>query len=201
MYTYRDLLSSIINHNDDMVFALDANKRYVLFNEAHKTSMKRRYGVDIVEGASMLEYIDNVEDLGVGNDIFARVSAGDVVTFESEFGNKSLFRGHTSLRVFPLRGDNAEIFGIAVFAKNITHEMTLQKQNYHYMNIMEHIASDLSHKLRKPVATILGLIQLIDSEKEICDLRQIFDYLKESTDELDQCIKQMTRLIEKKPGS
>lgn len=182
-----------------MVFALDTEKRYMLFNEAHRTSMKKRYGVDIKEGVSMLDYIGDPDDMNVGSDIFSRVTRGEIVTIESEFGNKSLFRGHTSLHVFPLKATNGAIYGVAVFARNISREMNLQMQNYHYINMMDHIASDLSHKLRKPVATILGLIQLIDSEKQVCDMDQVLTYLKESTNELDYSIRHMTSLLENRP--
>lgn len=200
MYTYQDILKSIIDNNDDMVFALDLDKRYLLFNAAHKGAMKKRYGVDIEEGIKMLNYIKDEMDIGVGYDIFERVAAGEIITLESEFDCNSIFRGHTALHVFPLKGNDAEIFGIAVFARNITKEMNLQMQNYYYGKMVEHIVSDLSHKLRKPVATILGLAQLMDSEKETADVKKIIGYLKETTDELDQCIKQMTRLLERKAG-
>ncbi len=43
---------------------------------------------------------------------------------------------------------------------------------------------------------MLGLVQLIDEEKNLADLKKILAYLRESTAEMDECIKQMTSFIE-----
>ncbi len=195
-----DIVRSIINSNDQMIFALDLEKRYLFFNNAHSRSMKKRYNADIMEGVSMLHYVDSETDMGVGNDIFDRVARGEVVTFIAEFGQDSLFRGHTELHVFPLKNDSGDIFGITVFAHDINAQMQLQLQNEQYLQLMGHIVSDLSHKLRKPVATIMGLVNLLDTDEEDSELAQILKYIKESTDELDRHIRQMTALLEKKTG-
>jgi signal transduction histidine kinase len=184
-----------------MIFALDLDKRYLLFNEAHSQSMKKRYGIDIQKGVSILEYVDAESDIGVGDELFDRIIAGEKITFEAEFGNDSLFRGHTELHAFPLKNDNGDTFGVAVFAHDISTKMKLLLQNYHYSRLMENIVSDLSHKLRKPVATILGLTQLLDTEKENKELAEILKYIKVSTEELDKHLRQMTVLLEKKPNT
>lgn len=190
------LLKALIENNDDTIFALDSDYRYILFNEAHKRNMKVKYGHDIEMGKSILQYIKVNEDLGIGKQVFGMVFKGETHTFESDFGDQGLFRGHMLMQVFPLRNDIGKIFGIAVFAKDRTLQKQVQSQKDHYMSTMERMVSDLSHKLRKPVATILGLVQLIDEEKNITDLHKIMEYLRESTAEMDDCIKQMTSFIE-----
>ena len=190
------LLKALIENNDDTIFALDSDYRYILFNEAHKRNMRVKYGHDIEMGKSILEYVKVDEDLGIGRQIFGMAFKGETSTFESDFGDEGLFRGHMLMHVFPLRNDIGKIFGVAVFAKDRTLQKQVQSQKDHYLDTMERMVSDLSHKLRKPVATILGLVQLTDEEKNIGDLKKIMDYLHESTAELDDCIKQMTSFIE-----
>lgn len=195
----QDILGSIINNNADMVFALDPEKKYIFFNEVHKVAMKEKYGVDIEEGMSICDYIPGRVLAGICDETFAKAQKGETINFEYDFGNTTFFGGHASLNVFPLKKSGGLIIGVAVFARNISKEMELEQQNVEYVRMMEHIVSDLSHKLRKPVATILGLIQLIDADKEPEELGRVLDYLKESTDELDIHLRQMTKLLENKP--
>jgi PAS domain S-box-containing protein len=196
VYANQAILKAIIENNNDMIFALDLEMRYILFNPAHKRSMKTRYGVDIKIGMPMTRYVRVNEDIGLGMSVFQRVIKGERVIFESDFGTEGMFRGHTQLHVFPLLDESKKIFGIAVFAKDVTAQHELQQQKENYIKMMEYLVSDLSHKLRKPVATILGLVQLVDEEKNIKDLQKILSYLHESTAELDECIRQMTQFLE-----
>jgi PAS domain-containing protein len=196
LFKNQALLKALIENNDDAIFALDSDYRYILFNEMHKRNMKVKYGHDIEMGKSILDYIKINEDLGIGKQVFGTAFAGESHTFESDFGDEGLFRGHVLMHVFPLRNDIGKILGVAVFAKDRTLQKQVQTQKDHYLSTMERMVSDLSHKLRKPVATILGLVQLIDEEKNITDLHKIMEYLKESTAEMDECIKQMTTFIE-----
>jgi len=79
--------------------------------------------------------------------------------------------------------------------QNITElkekELRIIKQNEQLMDI----AQINSHEIRRPVASILGLMQLLDKELMQNDSqRQLFDYLKTTTEELDAVIK---RIIDK----
>ncbi|MTI38814.1 hypothetical protein [Fulvivirga lutimaris] len=53
-----------------------------------------------------------------------------------------------------------------------------------------------SHHLRAPVARILGLINLINHDDKITVKNELLIKLKESTDELDEIIKSMNRLLD-----
>lgn len=191
------LLKALIENNDDTIFALDNELRYILFNEVHKQNMKKKYGKDIELGKTIMEYVAHVdEDLNLGKNMFLKALKGETITFESDFGDKGLFRGNMMMHLFPLKNEIGKIFGMAVFAKDLTLQKQIQAQKDHYLSAMEQMVSDLSHKLRKPVATMLGLVQLIDEEKNLADLKKILSYLRESTAEMDECIKQMTSFIE-----
>jgi tetratricopeptide (TPR) repeat protein len=54
-----------------------------------------------------------------------------------------------------------------------------------------------AHKLRAPVATILGLIELYNNEQlSVIDRREIIERLKRSTQELDHITRQIQRILE-----
>lgn len=64
-------------------------------------------------------------------------------------------------------------------------EQKLKEQN----EKLRKIAWMQSHEVRKPLANILGLLALIDSQKTAAMQEHVFQYLKQSSDELDQIIK------------
>lgn len=54
---------------------------------------------------------------------------------------------------------------------------------------LRRIAWMQSHEVRKPLANIMGLLTLIDSQKTAAMQEHVVQYLKQSSDELDQIIK------------
>lgn len=64
---------------------------------------------------------------------------------------------------------------------------------------LEEYAFITSHNLRRPLANILGLVQLFDEKKSDDDLnKEIIEKLKTSAEELDEVIKQTTKVLNKK---
>ncbi len=64
---------------------------------------------------------------------------------------------------------------------------------------LEEYAFITSHNLRRPLANILGLIQLFDKKKSNDDLnKEVIEKLKTSAEELDEVIKQTTKVLNKK---
>jgi|APHig6443717497_1056834.scaffolds.fasta_scaffold302287_2 signal transduction histidine kinase len=64
---------------------------------------------------------------------------------------------------------------------------------------LEEYAFITSHNLRRPLANILGLVQLFDEKKSDDDLnKEVIEKLKTSAEELDEVIKQTTKVLNKK---
>lgn len=61
--------------------------------------------------------------------------------------------------------------------------------------IMENIAWSQSHIVRKPLANILGLVNIILEEEDQKNQELLFKYLKESTEELDEVVKNIADKI------
>ena len=75
------------------------------------------------------------------------------------------------------------------FARDVTLQkmqlLKIQEQNEQ----LQQIAWIQSHKVRGPVATILGLMQLFDTETADAGNREIINYLQVATNNLDQVIR------------
>lgn len=85
------------------------------------------------------------------------------------------------------------LFGIQLFdVVSITaHEYEEQQR------LLEKIAWIQSHKVRKPLANILGLVDLMDKNNKSEDDKGIIDLLKTSSDELDQVVREITEICDK----
>ena len=88
-----------------------------------------------------------------------------------------------------------EIKGINENLEMLVHQRTaeLEKKN----KALEEYAFITAHKLRSPLASILGLINLIAKTKLDDDAREINRHLQNSADELDDVIRSITKAIER----
>ena len=88
-----------------------------------------------------------------------------------------------------------EIKGINENLEMLVKERTeeLQKKN----NALEEYAFINAHKLRGPLASILGLINLIEKTNLDAEARVINRHLQQSADELDDIVRSITKAIER----
>ncbi|MBC7885737.1 MAG: HAMP domain-containing histidine kinase, partial [Saprospiraceae bacterium] len=63
-------------------------------------------------------------------------------------------------------------------------------------NELRQFSYTVSHNLRGPVASLLGLIDLIEQEKLDEGDQEVFSYIGSSADQLDQIIKDLTKIID-----
>lgn len=73
----------------------------------------------------------------------------------------------------------------------IFQDITQRKE---YIKALEQILFDISHVMRRPVSTLLGLVNAIEAanpDKEM--LKQFTQYIKETTQELDEYIRQLNK--------
>lgn len=195
LFTNQGILRAVIDNYEDSIFSVNKNLEYIVFNNAHKTAMKQKFGVDIENGHNMAEYINIEEDLGISQDVFEKALQGQTTTLEHLFSNNSMFRGMTQIHVFPMKNYEDTVLGITVFTKDrsVHHKAQLEKDKY--LVTLENLLSDVSHKLRKPVASMLGLMQLADEVKTPEEMNKLLGFFRESVSEMDNHIKQMSQSL------
>jgi signal transduction histidine kinase len=95
------------------------------------------------------------------------------------------------------------ILAIIITARIAIHyrklnQMSISKEQQH-LKEMENMLFIISHGVRKPVANILGLIEIINIGDDVLsegDLKNQCQYLHYSANELDNFIKQLNALVE-----
>jgi len=96
--------------------------------------------------------------------------------------------------IYPMLGDDGKPEGYFSVRNDITQRKE-QELAIEYKNaLLEKIAWIQSHEMRRPVSTILGLIQLLNADDP--ENGEIIRMLHQSSQELDQKIKMIVRLTE-----
>ena len=70
----------------------------------------------------------------------------------------------------------------------------------HYEDTLEQIAFDISHVLRKPVTTILGITNLLETEQELSSekLKEYSGYIKTVSEELEEFTRKLNEVYSEK---
>lgn len=174
-------LQAALNSSEESFYFLDKNMRVLSFNVGAKNATSILYDVEMHEG------YDFKKSLLPGTEAaFVQQFNNALAGIESSEENEMTFpTGHNiwyKLSMKPAHDENGNIIGVALSYINI--------DNYKKSSIrLKEIAWHQSHKVRKPLSNILGLIHLLreanlhEKEKEIVDL------LDNSAKELDDIIK------------
>jgi PAS domain S-box-containing protein len=117
---YNILQGVIESPKDVVIFALDKEYRYLAFNTNHQLTMKQIWGVNIENGACMLDYIQSAEDRIKAKENFDRVLTGEAFTLIEEYGESSLDRRCYANRYSPLEDDAGEVIGLTLILTDIT---------------------------------------------------------------------------------
>jgi len=185
-------LEGIINNTNDMIWSVDKNKVYVFANDAYKKWLKHNFDIDHLEGSKLYEQLyDNESVVQEWTNYYDRVLAGERFSIDFESYDKctnELISFEVSFN--PIYDENNNVSGAGCFAHNVTlrlkFELAIQEQNERLRNI----ASLSSHELRRPVATIIGLIDILDKENlNNPENHEIVKHLQTESYELDSVIK------------
>ncbi len=171
-----------------IIFSLDKNYNYLSFTQTHQQAMKQIWGVNIKIGENMLQYITNENDKENAKQNFDKALNGEYFIQIEEFGDKMLYRTFWEDRYSPVFNEKHEIIGLTVFVTDITerkqNELKIISQN----EKLKVIAWQQSHEVRGPVASILGLLNLIKTEDRQTYNPLYLQYLQQSAEQLDKII-------------
>jgi PAS domain S-box-containing protein len=136
------LLSSTMESlRDTIIFALDRDYRYLVFNKAHSEGMKFAYGTNIKKGSNMLDYITVEKERNILKANFDRAMAGESISFIQTFGDMNI--GYYEVFVDPIRNEKNEIIGCSSAARNISQrkqiEQDLKESETKFREILDQI--------------------------------------------------------------
>jgi PAS domain S-box-containing protein len=185
-------LEALINNTEDQIWSVDRDGRYVYMNKAYRQQIGYLSGVEPKEGAySHLHagYDDTI--INRWKQYYSRALAGEVYTIINESidpHSKEVLSFEINFN--PIYNAAGEINGIGCFARNITQHLKTEKALIDQNDRLRHIASLTSHELRRPVASMLGLIAIMDRTNFFNpDNKEIIEHLLTVGNEIDEVIR------------
>jgi len=183
------LLKAILNSTSDTNILVDTKGEILSFNRAAAENMKSLYQKEIQVGQNMIaEYgLPNTKEIFV-KDFLTALSGREVATERLlTFPNNE--QVWVNLRLFPVFNEKGEVWAVSL---NYTNIDTLKRQHAK----LEEIARLQSHTIRRPLTSILGLIDILDKNALNEENKKIIEYLKQSALELDMVIHEIVKNTE-----
>jgi PAS domain S-box-containing protein len=185
-------LRVLINHIDDPIWLVDANCTIVECNKAFKMWVSHFIDCELDKGDNVLfdgknkiynEKYESCYQLALKGRVFKSVE-------DMKVGSETRYTSVSFNPVF----SNDKIIGVSCFARDITeqrkHLLKIEQQN----TALREIAFIESHKVRGPVATIMGLEQLFNYDDTADPVnKEIIHGIGTVTKQLDSIIREVVR--------
>jgi PAS domain S-box-containing protein len=112
------LTSSIESLRDTIIFSIDLDYRYLLFNKAHIQAMKFAYDKDVSFGMNFLDCISKDDDRRLLKENLDKAFRGEYPSIIQTFGEVN--RDYYEVFFNPIVNENNEISGCTCLARNIS---------------------------------------------------------------------------------
>ncbi|UOE49641.1 PAS domain S-box protein [Mucilaginibacter sp. SMC90] len=162
----KDSLEALINNTRDHIWSVDKDHRYLYMNQAYVEQVTYLTGVKPYKGQYAYKHKgfskQIIDDWTV---YYNRALNGERYAIVSESTDPiSGQRLYFEVNFNPIYTAAGDIIGAGCFGHNITDTLKIQKELVSQNDRLRNIASLSSHELRRPVASMLGLISLMDRE-------------------------------------
>ncbi|QJD97254.1 GAF domain-containing protein [Mucilaginibacter robiniae] len=167
---------------------LDKEYRVLTFNKALKDFIKKAYDVELEVGISVHQF---VEEAYIADFIgFCNVAlAGRTIRHEHllKIAERAIW---CRITYEPARNSDGEIVGVSYNARDITERVENEQASQAHKASLNRIAFIQSHELRRPVATIKGLLDLLEMDGHVDQIAEL-SLMKKSVNDIDRKINQI----------
>jgi PAS domain S-box-containing protein len=182
-------LEALINNTEDLIWSVDRGYRYLSMNQAYKAALLMHSGHIPAKGDSAMHDVFTPELLAMWANYYNRGIAGERYAVMTENQNPDGVQ-YFETSFNPIYNDEGLITGVGCFSHNVTERVKTTKAITQKNERLQNIASLSSHELRRPVATMLGLINIIDREDfDNPDNKQIIEHILAVGIEIDEVIR------------
>ena len=186
-------LEALINNTQDLTWSIDRNGRYVYMNSAYRKRIAYTEGVELKEGDNAYAHSGHTEQVNEEwRSYYQRAFMGErYVTMHESPDPKTNELTFFEVSFNPIyKASKNEIIGVGCFARDITERLKTEEALIEQNERLKNIASLSSHELRRPVASMMGLLNILDKENfSNPENKQIMDHLYTVTHEIDEVIR------------
>jgi len=186
-------MRAMIDNTEDLIWSLDENLRLLSFNQAYQNWFTRARGRQPKIGDTELSEEYGVSSYHRWKQYYNKVLSGFAFkVIETEVVNDLTRYLECSFR--PIKDKDGSIWGLSCFSKDITDYRNKIEEVERQNQKLKDIAWLQSHKVRSPVATILGLTQLVNKEDFADPGNQVLlDHIETAAITLDEVIHMIVR--------
>ncbi len=207
-------LSSLIENDNTLIWAVDRNCKLILYNSHFKRFFEKTFKTSLDQNAEILNYL-NTEAQNYFRRQFRKVFKGHSVRedFEIQLPSGTFV---AEIIINPIISE-AEIIGASVISMDIAdrkfREIELEQLNSSYkqeIEIRKKIEEDLkfknteldtfiykaSHDLRGPIASLMGLYNAATIEIKDPKSLEYLEYINKTAQRMDQVLKALIGLSE-----
>lgn len=193
LHDTEDRFKAIFNSTSDFNFFVDKNFNILTLNQAASLYTEKYSGVKLQQGVNlkMAMHSSMHNDAELALDLALKGEIIDITKeYESTSGESIWFRA----KFFPVYDEvDKTITGINVNMRDITKtvqaKMALEQQNIQ----LKEIARINSHEIRRPLANILGIIEMLGHYQDefSSDIKDLMYLLHQSSTELDEVVRKI----------
>ena len=156
-------LIAIIESTKDIVFALDKDFNYLAFNQNHFDATKAVYGSEVKVGEYMLGFITIDSDREFIENNLKRALNGEFVSIVQEFGDIEYEKLFLEANINPIKSDDGEETGVAVFVRDITKRVRAENET-----------KELSNRLKAVIESTKDRMYALDTNLNFLTFNQNF---------------------------
>jgi PAS domain S-box-containing protein len=182
---YHDTLDNLLE--GFQIIGFDWRYQYV-----NNTVIKQsKFSREELIGYTMMEKYPGIEN----TELFKTLSLCMQARISSVFENKFTYPDGT-VGWFELSIQPTEL-GLTILSNDVTEKKRAERDKIRYTHALERIIFSMSHKVRQPVAHLLGLVNLVENcHLKRGEIRKIWNYIKDSVKGLDMQTRDITQNME-----
>ncbi|MCD8740831.1 PAS domain S-box protein [Mucilaginibacter roseus] len=188
-------LRSFFESSVEQHLLLNRNFEILAFNKAWNNHVRSAYGRSLERGKKMTDYI-HPDHLALFYRDYNTALRGTAVFDERKLKSNGADAWFL-VKFEPAFDAEGEIIGVSVDIIDITRRIQNEEMVQMQKQSLQNIAFMQSHELRRPVASILGLMDLINADGHAPQTTE-WQYLQDSVKELDSMIRSIVDEVDKK---
>lgn len=178
---------ALIDNTRDLVWSIDSKYNLTYANSSFLSNSLNVFGKEIKLGDSLID--NTISDFTDWKSHYDKGLGGDFFNIQIEIKDSNKLKHYAEISFNPIKDSHNKIIGLGCFWRDITEQVKSIKKTEEQFNRLREIAQIQSHGLRRPVANILGLSEMLNNlNSSDEDIQQIINHMGESAKELDEII-------------